>query len=94
MEDSPSLSYSILTLTPCLLDVVCQVHSLKSTLNTLNECLIWVLEFHSRLVSISQRKDMTPSMHKVLKNLKLWTDVLQELDKVLVVIQDLLLLLL
>ena len=55
---------------------------------------MWVLKFHSRLVLISQRKDMMPSMYKVLENLKLWTDILQELDKALVVTQDLLLLLL
>ena len=75
MVDSPSLSYSILTSTPCLLDIVCQVHSLKSMLNTSNECLMRVLELHSRSVSISQIEDMMPSMHKTLENLKLWTDM-------------------
>ena len=75
MVDSLSLSYSILTSTPYLLNIICQVHSLKSTLNTSNECLMRVLELHSRSVLISQIEDMMPSMHKTLEDLKLWTDM-------------------
>jgi len=36
---------------------------------------MWILELHSRSVSISQIEDMMPSMHKTLENLKLWTDM-------------------